>query len=50
MNRAKIIASTPKIYEKELKNLKEFSFYGFQKKIVNDVVDRSINFIALRKN
>ena len=30
MNRAKIIASTPKIYEKELKNLKEFFLMVFQ--------------------
>ena len=44
MNRAKIIASTPKIYEKEIKNLEEkFSFNGYPVKFVNDVIDRSIN-------
>ena len=43
MNRAKIIASTPKIYEKEITNLKEKFFKnGYPIKFVNDVIDRSI--------
>ena len=44
MNRARIIASTPKIYGQEITNLKEtFFFNDYQKKFVNDVTDRSIN-------
>ena len=53
MNRARIIASTPKIYEKEITNLKEKIFKnGYPIKFVNDVIDRSIylNKDCTRKN
>ena len=43
MNRARIIASTPKIYKQEITNLKELFFNGYPKKFVNDVINRSIN-------
>ena len=44
MNRARIKASTPKIYEKEITILKENLFTnGYPIKFVNDVIDRSIN-------
>ena len=44
MNRARIKALTPKIYEKEITNLKEKFFKnGYPIKLVNDVIDRSIN-------
>ena len=44
MNRANIIASTPKIYEKEITILKEkFFLNGYPIKFINDVIDKSIN-------
>ena len=44
IKRARIIASTPKIYEKEITKLKEKFFKnGYPIKFVNDVTDRSIN-------